>query len=117
MNRLNQQMKTFKSSDGTEWTVDAVLPGSSNVMVVFRHPDGRTSRKDRYNWFISSGPEARSVTSRLSTDKVLEKLDDAMLVRLFRRSMAISRPAQPQYAVGLGGTAVGHETEIGSVDH
>ena len=110
-------MKTFKSTDGTEWAVDAVLPGSSNVMIVFRHPDGRTSRKDRYNWFISTGPEARSVTSRLSPDRILEQLDDAAIVRLFRRSMSVSRPAQPQYAVGLGGSAVGHDTDIGSVDH
>lgn len=110
-------MKTFRSTDGTEWTVDAVLPGSSNVMVMFRHPDGRTSRKDRYNWFISTGPEARSVTSRLSPERVLDQLDDAALVRLFRRSMSVSRPAQPQYALGLGGTAVGHETKVGSVDH
>ena len=41
-------------------------------MVVFRHPDGRTSRLDRYNWIISRGPESRSVTSRLDTRSVLD---------------------------------------------
>ena len=40
-------MKTFKSPDGIEWKVETALPGSSNVMVVFRHPDGRSSRLDR----------------------------------------------------------------------
>ena len=61
-------------------------------MVVFHHPDGASSRKDRYNWYISRGPEARSVTSRLSLEKVLDALDDATLAQLFRRSMRVSRP-------------------------
>jgi hypothetical protein len=61
-------------------------------MVIFRHPDGGSSRKDRYNWFISKGPEARSVTSRLSPDKVMAALDDATIAQLYRRSMRVSRP-------------------------
>lgn len=85
-------MKTFASPDGVLWKVLVQSPGSSNAMVVFRHPDGSSSRKDRYNWFISKGPEARSVTSRLSEKKVLDSLDDATLAQLFRRSMRVSRP-------------------------
>jgi hypothetical protein len=85
-------MKTFRSPDGTEWGVLVDLPGSSNAMVIFHHPDGASSRKNRYNWFLSQGPEARSVTSRLSKDKVLAGLDDTMLAALFRRSMPVSRP-------------------------
>ncbi len=61
-------------------------------MVTFRHPDGQSARLDRYNWYLSHGPEARSVTSRLSARKVLDSLDDAALARLYRRSMPISRP-------------------------
>lgn len=61
-------------------------------MVIFRHPNGRSARLDRYNWFISHGPEARSVTSRLTPKSVLESLSDTDLARLFRRSMPISRP-------------------------
>ena len=61
-----QVMKTWRSPDGTTWVVDVVLPGSSNAMVMFYHPGGKTARLDRYNWYISNGPEARSVTSRLS---------------------------------------------------
>lgn len=72
--------------------VDVDLPGSSNAMVIFRHPDGASARLDRYNWFISNGPEARSVTSHLSKSKVLDSLDDAELARLYRRSMRVSRP-------------------------
>ena len=88
-------MKSFRSSDGTEWGVDVVLPGSSNAMVVFRHPGGDSSGRDRYNWFISTGPEARSVTTRLSPKEVLAGLDEAAIARLFFRSMSISRPAIP----------------------
>jgi hypothetical protein len=61
-------------------------------MVVFRHPNGDSSGRDRYNWFISSGPEARSVTSRLSPQRVMEQIDDVALTRLFQRSMPVSHP-------------------------
>jgi hypothetical protein len=70
-------MRAFRSPDGIIWGVDVTLPGSSNAMVMFRHPNGQSSRLDRYNWFISNGPEARS---------------DIDIARLFRRSMGISRP-------------------------
>ena len=109
-------MKNFKSPDGVEWKVETALPGSSNIMVVFRHPDGRSSRLDRYNWFISKGPEARSVTSRLSTEDVLRHLDDTAMAMLFSRSMPVSRPA-PVLPEGLGGGAIGHSIGIGKVDH
>lgn len=87
-------MKTFKSHDGTTWKVDVRLPGASNAMIVFRHPDGSTSRKDRYNWILNEGPEARSVTGRLSPRKVLDALDDEQVADLFRRSMAVTRADQ-----------------------
>lgn len=85
-------MKSLTAPDGTVWQVDVQSPGSSNAMIVFRHPDGRSSRLDRYNWVITSGPESRSVTSRLVTEKVLEGLDDSAIKRLFARSMSVSRP-------------------------
>ena len=85
-------MKTYNSPDGTTWSVDVKSPGSSNAMVVFRHPDGQSSRLDRYNWYISNGPESRSVTSRLSPEKVLERLNASEIAALFRRSMPVSRP-------------------------
>src|SRR2546428_107002 len=109
-------MRTFTAPDGTVWGVEVTLPGSSNAMVIFRHPDGRTSRRDRYNWFISSAPEARSVTSRLSPARVLDVLDDRTLELLFRRSMPVSRPAiEPNLALGLGGSAAGISLGIGRV--
>ena len=111
-------MKPFTGPDGTEWKVEAALPGSSNVMIVFRHPNGDSARLDRYNWYISKGPEARSVTSRLSTKQVLEQLDEAALQMLFSRSMPVSRPAiEPNLSLGIGGGAIGHSRGIGRVDH
>lgn len=109
-------MKTYRSSDGTHWKVEAVLPGSSNAMILFRHPDGDSARLDRYNWFISRGPEARSVTSRLSPARVMEQLDDTSIGRLFARSMPVSRPAdEPHLALGLGGSASGLARGIGRI--
>lgn len=85
-------MKTWRSPDGIEWSVEVDLPGSSNAMVIFRHPSGKSARLDRYNWYLSNGPEARSVTSRLSTTKILDSLSDQDLETLYLRSMKISRP-------------------------
>ncbi len=96
-------MKAYRSPDGIMWSVDVALPGASNAMVIFRHPDGASARQDRYNWYISHGPEARSVTSRLSPQRVLEALDDATLEHLFRRSMRISRPDPLLPAQGSNG--------------
>jgi hypothetical protein len=96
-------MKLWRSPDGIEWAVDVDLPGSSNAMVVFRHPNGGSARLDRYNWYLSNGPEARSVTSHLSKSKVLDSLDDQALARLYRRSMRISRPDPLLPAVASNG--------------
>lgn len=85
-------MRVWQSPEGINWVIDVDLPGSSNVMVIFRHPGGANGRLDRYNWFLSNGPEARSVTSRLSKSKVIESLSDDDLARLYRRAMKISRP-------------------------
>ena len=85
-------MKTFTAPDGTDWGVTIQSPSSSNSMIHFRHPDGRTSRLDRYNWVINQGPEARSVTARLEPARVLEQLGAAEIARLFARSMPVSRP-------------------------
>ena len=92
-------MTTFRSPDGVLWAVSVELPGASNAMVKFRHPDGRTSQLDRYAWYISDGPEARSVTARLSPKRVAESLDDAEIARLFRRSMPVSRRTGPAPAL------------------
>jgi hypothetical protein len=87
-----KERRTLRARDGVVWGVEIDLPGSSNAMIIFRHPDRRSARKDRYNWVISTGPEARSVTSRLEPARVMEGLDDDEIAALFRRSMRISAP-------------------------
>ena len=82
--------RTFTGPDGTVWGVLVRNTGSSNAMIVFRHPSGSTSSLDRYAWYITRGPEARSVTSRLDAETVAKAIDDRELVRLFRRSMPVS---------------------------
>ena len=89
---MKSDIRSMTASDGTVWTVGIQSPGSSNAMIMFRHPDGRSSRLDRYNWVITHGAESRSVTSRLVPDQVLDSLDDASIARLFARSMSVSRP-------------------------
>jgi hypothetical protein len=66
------------------------VPGASNAMVVFHHPGGKTARLDRYAWDIWSGPESRSVTSRVAPEKIMQSLTDEKLAKLFRRSMPVS---------------------------
>lgn len=91
-------MRSFTGPDGTNWKVEVQSPGSSNAMVVFRHPDGRTSRCDRYAWYINAGTESHDVTARLNRTTVLDSLGDADVQRLFRRSMPVSTSRGPAVA-------------------
>ena len=75
-------------------------------MVVFRHPDGRTGRRDRYAWYITRGPEALDVTARLNKRSVLDSLTDVDVRRLFRRSMPIWTPRETTAPAPGGGTVV-----------
>ncbi|MDQ3998275.1 MAG: hypothetical protein M3303_14805 [Gemmatimonadota bacterium] len=84
--------RTYRAPNGVVWGVEIDLPGSSNAMIIFRHPDGGSSSQDRYNWVISTGPEARSVTTRLEPARVMEGLDEQEIAALFRRSMRITAP-------------------------
>ena len=87
---MARQIKPFRGPDGTNWGVEVQVPGASNAMIVFHHPGGRTARLDRYAWEIWNGPESRSVTSRVSVDKIMQSLTDEKLRVLFRRSMPVS---------------------------
>ena len=88
-------MRSFTGADGTSWGVEVRMPTASNAMVVFRHPDGDTSGLNRYAWHQWHGPEARSVTSRISADAVMKTLSDDVLSLLFRRSMPVSAGSSP----------------------
>ena len=59
-------------------------------MVVFRHPDARTTRLDRYAWYISRAAESQDVTARLNKKAVLDSLGEPDVQRLFRRSMPVT---------------------------
>jgi hypothetical protein len=90
---MTASTRRYTAPDGTTWLVQVMLPGATNAMVVFEHPDGKTSRRDRYNWVNIAGPGARNVTSRAEASAVLRELTDAQIALLFRRSMPISSGA------------------------
>jgi hypothetical protein len=90
---MTVKTRSYISPDGTNWSVQVMLPGATNAMIVFEHPDGATSRHDRYNWVNIAGPGARNVTSRADATAVLRELTDTQIALLFRRSMPISSEA------------------------
>jgi hypothetical protein len=92
---MAESNRGFTTPDGTLWGVQVRMPTASNAMVVFRHPGGDSSGLNRYAWHQWHGPEARSVTSRVSADAVMKTLSDDVLALLFRRSMPISPGATP----------------------
>jgi hypothetical protein len=91
---MARQIRPFRGPDNTNWGVEVQVPGASNAMIVFHHPGGRTARLDRYAWDIWTGPESRSVTSRVPAEKVMQSLTDEKLLLLLRRSMLVSNPIQ-----------------------
>ena len=96
-------MREIVAPDGVRWRVEVRAPGASNAMLVFHHPDGRTSRLNRYAWYTWPGEESRNVTARLTPKQVLERLTDAELAMLFRRSMPISTPVPHLVPASAGG--------------
>jgi hypothetical protein len=98
---MANERRLYKGPDGIEWIVDVRMPTASNAMVVFRHPDGDSSGLDRYSWHQWHGPEARSVTSRITPGTVLKVLSDDVLGLLFRRSMPVSPGAHPLAGVRI----------------
>jgi hypothetical protein len=97
MSRISE-MKSFQSPDGTTWGVQVELAGASNALIVFHHPDGRTSRKDRYAWINWHGPEATNVQGQIDLTAVRETLTDTRLASLFRRSALIGTGRGPAFS-------------------
>jgi hypothetical protein len=81
-------MRTFRSPDSTHWQVIVQLPSHSSAMLMFRHPDGQTSRLDRYAWINSA--KVTDPRERLTSESVLDALSDDDIARHFRRSMMVS---------------------------
>ena len=92
---MAKNMRLFNGPDGTHWGVEVKMPTASNAMIVFHHPGGKTSGNDRYSWHQWHGPEARSVTTRITGESVMKVLSDDVLALLFRRSMPISAGTDP----------------------
>jgi len=88
--RKKSAARPFDGPDGTRWSVEVRWPSATNAMVVFHYPDAGTTSRNRYAWWIVSGPEARDVTARLDAKTVLDSLTDDDLKALFRKSMPIS---------------------------
>jgi hypothetical protein len=81
-------MREYRSPDGLTWKVLVQLPSHSGAMLVYQHPDGQSSRLDRYAWINSE--KTTDPRERLASKSVLDALTDADLARLFRRSMMVS---------------------------
>lgn len=81
-------MREYQSPDGITWKVLVKLPSHSSGMLVYQHPDGRSSKLDRYAWINSA--KTTDPRERLTAESLMEALSDDEVARLFRRSMMIS---------------------------
>jgi hypothetical protein len=100
MSSIND-MIGFQTPDGTLWGVEvSKMSGPSNALIIFHHPDGRTSRKDRYAWLNWHGPQASDVTVSLTPAIVKPTLTQAVLRGLFTRSMLIGPGRVPAPTMG-----------------
>jgi hypothetical protein len=93
-----ENMREYRAADGTTWGVDAQLPGASNVLVLFHHPDGRTARKDRYAWLNWQGSEASNVQTRVDEKAARAALDARTVEALFVRSMLVGSGRGPGFS-------------------
>lgn len=80
--------RLYQSPDGIRWNVLVQLPSHSSAMLVYQHPDGQSSKLDRYAWINSA--TTTDPRERLTAKDVMDRLTDADIARLFRRSMMVS---------------------------
>ena len=80
--------RQYQSPDGIRWKVLVKLPSHSSAMLVYQHPDGETSKLDRYAWINSM--KVTDPRERLLAEDVMKSLTDEEVARLFRRSMMVS---------------------------
>ncbi len=90
-------MKTFRSPDGTPWTIAVESPSHSSALVIFVHP-APTGRFNRYAWVNAHGPQVNDPRARLEPKRVLDGLTERDLARLFRRSVPVHLD-RPSYIV------------------
>ena len=80
--------RQYQSPDGINWKVFVKLPSHSSAMLVYQHPDGQSSKLDRYAWINSA--TTTDPRERLTAKDVMDRLTDSEVARLFRRSMMVS---------------------------
>jgi len=85
---MTKQTREYRSPDGLTWKVLVQLPSHSSAMLVYQHPDGQSSKLDRYAWINSA--RTTDPRERLLSKDVLDALSDDEIARLFRRSMMVS---------------------------
>ena len=83
-------MREFRSADGLTWGVVVKLPSHSSAMLLFQHPDRRSSAGDRYAWINAPLKETSDPRAQLSVKALTDALSDSEVARLFRRSMPVS---------------------------
>lgn len=88
--------RAYRSPDGVEWTLEVELPGTTSALVLFRHPDGRSARQDRYNWYQAQPDQIPGGGHRVRPADVLASLTDAQIAMLYRRSMRVSSADDPR---------------------
>ena len=81
-------MRSYQSPDGLTWKVLVKLPSHSSAMLVYQHPDGQSSKLDRYAWINSE--KTTDPRERLLAQSLMDSLSDDDIARLFRRSMMVS---------------------------
>jgi|LakMenEpi03Aug12_release.lakeMendotaPanAssembly.Ray.scaffolds.fasta_scaffold244003_3 hypothetical protein len=87
---MSERARTYRDTQGTVWTVTVQNPGASNAQLNFLHPDGRSSRDNRYAQITWGGRESQNTSGRVDPAVVLASLDDAAVGRYFRRSMSMA---------------------------
>ena len=80
--------RQYQSPDGISWNVLVKLPSHSSAMLVYQHPDGQSSKLDRYAWINSA--TTTDPRESLTSKDVMDRLTDEEVARLFRRSMMVS---------------------------
>jgi hypothetical protein len=82
-------MKPYVAGDGTAWGVEVRMPTHSSALVIFRHPDGATSRKHRYAQLNVRTASASDPRGSLGAKELVDALDTRSLARLFNRSAPV----------------------------
>lgn len=71
------------------------MPTHSSALVIFRHPDGDTSRKHRYAQLNVRTAVANDPRSSLVAKDLVDALDARSLARLFGRSAPVDTVREP----------------------